>query len=360
MIKPRVTRAPLRVEWELTFQCNQKCLFCFNADQTPHDELDFRNIKTIIDKLEENCIFSIVLSGGEPFLHPDIDSIIKYLSQKKFRVTILTNGTLISESFIRFIADYKSRFSLQFSIEGMRDTHDTLVGRKGAFDTVMEKIDILKKYKIRNYPATTLTSLNYREIPALHNLFLKKHFKTWRVVTLVPFGAALTNNLGLSLSEYKWVYTHLAVLNKSFKINIEIRCPSGLPLTDNFFSRKDERVQWVGCCGSILYFQITPNGDVYPCCLLKDAQFLAGNLVHMPLEEIWQSPAMDFLRDNFNNLTGKCVLCRYNHVCRGGCKALSQKIHGDYTMPDPRCLYEPSTGLTLCEFFLGESKEVII
>lgn len=241
----------------------------------------------------------------------------------------------------------------------MKNTHDTIVGLKGAFDTVMKKIQILKKYGLHYYPTTTLTSLNYKEIPVLHDLFLKKNIKNWRVVTLIPFGAALKNNLNLSLSEYRWVYAHLTMLNKSSKMKIEIRCPSGLPLTDNFFNKEDERNQWVGCCGSIMYFQITPNGDIYPCCLLKDEQFLAGNLVYMPLKEIWQSPAMDFLRDNFYNLTGKCVSCKYNHVCRGGCKALSQKIFGDYRMPDPRCLYDPSTGLTLPEFFQENKKEVI-
>lgn len=103
MINPQINQAPMRVEWELTFQCNQKCLFCFNADQKSPKELNFEKIKIIIDKLEKNRVFSIVFSGGEPFLHPEIDSVIKYLSQKKFKVTILTNGTLISENLIRFI-----------------------------------------------------------------------------------------------------------------------------------------------------------------------------------------------------------------------------------------------------------------
>lgn len=360
MMNPRIPLAPLQVEWEITFRCNQKCLFCFNADHKFDGELDFENIKVIIDKLDKNHVFNIALTGGEPFMHPEIDTILEYLSHKKIRVTILSNGTLIPKNLIQFISSYKSRFALQLSIEGIKDTHDHIVGLKGAYDKVMETIKILKRYQPRYYPATTLTSLNYKEIPSIYDLFLKMNMKNWRIVTLVPSGAALVNDLNLSLDEYRWVYSQLLrKLNESSHMKLEIRCPSGLPLIDHFPKKEDERIQWVGCCGSILFFQIAPNGDVYPCSLLRKEQFLAGNLVQMPLNEIWNSPAMKFLRDNFYTVSGKCTDCHYTHVCRGGCKALSQEICGDFRAPDPRCLYEPSTGLTLPEFFQEKEKEVI-
>lgn len=360
MIKPRIPSAPLQVEWELTYRCNQKCLFCFNAHHNPDGELDLKDAKKIIDKLDKDHVFDLVLTGGEPFLHAEIDAILEYLSHKKIKVTILSNGTLIPENLIQLISFHKSRFALQLSIEGMKDTHDAITGLKGAYDKVMETIDVLKRYQPRYYPATTLTSLNYKEIPTMHDLLLKMGMKNWRIVTLVPYGAALTKNLNLSLADYRWVYSHLTEKsNKSPHMKLEIRCPSGLPLTDHFPKKEDERVQWVGCCGSILYFQIAPNGDVYPCSLLKKNQFLAGNLVQLPLKEIWNSPAMAFLRDNFYTISGKCTACQYVHVCRGGCKALSQELCGDFQAPDPRCLYEPSTGLTLPEFFQEKKKEVI-
>lgn len=194
----------------------------------------------------------------------------------------------------------------------------------------------------------------------MYDFFLGKGMKTWRILTLIPFGAALAHDLHLSLDEYRWVYSQLHKnLRKSPGMDMEIRCPSGLPLIEHFPQRGDERVQWIGCSGAISYLQITPTGDVYPCCLLRDEQFFAGNLVKESLNTIWNSPAMQFLRDNYYNITGKCLHCHYAHVCRGGCKALSQKICGDFRMPDPRCLYDPSTNFTLPEFFQEKPKEVI-
>lgn len=357
---PRIPSAPLRVEWELTCQCNQRCLFCFNAGHASERELNYDGARKIVDELDRNNVFDVVLSGGEPFLYSEMYSLLKYISQKKLRVNILSNGTIIEENLVQLISRHKTQFTIQISIEGLMNTHDAIVRLEGAFDRVMKKIDMLKEYEVHFLPVTTLTSMNYREIPHMYNFFLKKGIKTWRILTLIPFGAALTHNLNLSLAEYRWVYSQLhEKLKKSPGMDMEIRCPSGLPLIEHFPDRGDERAQWIGCSGGISYFQITPIGNVYPCCLLRGEQFFAGNLTEEPLEKIWNSPAMQFLRDNYYNITGKCTCCYYSHVCRGGCKALSHTICGDFRMPDPRCLYDPSANLTLPEFFQEESKEVI-
>lgn len=347
----RIPSAPIHVEWELTFQCNQKCLFCFN-DENTSEELDCDGAKRIVDELESNHVFNVVLSGGEPFLYSEIDFLLHYLSQKNLRVNILSNGTVIPRPIMQFISYHKTRFIIQLSIEGLHKTHDVIVGVKGAFNKLMEKIDMLKKFKIKFIPVTTLTSINYRIIPSMFDFFLENSMKTWRILTLIPFGAALNHNLNLSLAEYRWVYSRLHEKLSEFpEITMEIRCPSGLPLIEYFPSRGDDRAQWIGCSGGISYIQITPNGDVYPCCLLRDEEFFAGNLTKQSLGEIWNSPAMSFLRENYYNIMGKCTQCHYAHVCRGGCKALSHKMYDDFRMPDPRCLYDPESNLTLPEFY---------
>ncbi len=352
---PNIPSAPLNVEWELTFRCNQKCLFCFNAGQSPGNELHINGVRRIVDELERNNVFTVTLSGGEPFLYPDIELLVDYLSKKNLRINMLSNGTMIPENLIRVFSLHK-KFTVQLSVEGLMDTHDTIVGLKGSFDKVVETMNMMGEYKAHFLCVTTLMSMNYRELPRMYDYFSEKGVRSWRVITLIPYGNALVHDLSLSLPEYRWAYTRLCEkLEQSPGINVEIRCPTGLPFT-NLPLKEDERTQWVGCCGAVSYLQITPSGDVYPCCLLRGEKFLCGNLVETPLAEIWRAPAMQFLRDNYYNFTGKCTYCAYAHVCRGGCKVLSHAMYGDFRKPDPRCLYDPSTGLTLPEYFQEKRK----
>lgn len=137
---PRIPLAPIRVEWELTSKCNQHCMFCFNTEHISDQELSFAGVKKIVDELDKNHVFDVVLSGGEPFLYTEMYSLLEYLSQKKLRVNILSNGTVIPENLIQLISHHKSQFVIQLSIEGLQNTHDTIVRLKGAFERVMERI----------------------------------------------------------------------------------------------------------------------------------------------------------------------------------------------------------------------------
>lgn len=81
-------------EWELTLDCNYKCLYCTNGRndclKTP--------IKPVLDEnILENHIKNLpvwtFLFGGEPFLHPKIEFILKTMEKYNKDFVIQTNFT---------------------------------------------------------------------------------------------------------------------------------------------------------------------------------------------------------------------------------------------------------------------------
>ena len=90
---------PLRmVAWELTRNCNLDCLHCrARAGAGPFDnELSFDECTRIIDDIAAFSSPTIIFTGGEPLLRPDIYQIIEYASSKGLRTVIALNGTLVT------------------------------------------------------------------------------------------------------------------------------------------------------------------------------------------------------------------------------------------------------------------------
>jgi len=85
----------------LTRNCNLRCGFCY-AKCKGYDSfasIDFEHLKQIVDFCEAASVKYVVLSGGEPTLHPDLIRLVKYIKSRKCGLipTIATNGTTLDD-----------------------------------------------------------------------------------------------------------------------------------------------------------------------------------------------------------------------------------------------------------------------
>jgi len=97
-------RRPI-VVWNITRTCNLKCVHCYNdsgADKAC-DELSTAQAKAVIDNLAAFGVPSVLFSGGEPLMRPDLFELIEYTVGRGLRAVISTNGTLISADVARNI-----------------------------------------------------------------------------------------------------------------------------------------------------------------------------------------------------------------------------------------------------------------
>jgi hypothetical protein len=102
------------VEWELTMECNFKCEYCTNLDDSIIAEKDKGKLDIFIDKLQEmHPTTMIFLFGGEPLLHPHILHIIDRLLANQMEFIIQTN---FSKKSVHVLNKIKEDVDINISI----------------------------------------------------------------------------------------------------------------------------------------------------------------------------------------------------------------------------------------------------
>lgn len=138
-----------KVILELTTSCNLNCKHCFykNSDEFLSNcfiqkEEAFR----LIRKFKMNGIKKLVLTGGEPTIHPDFIEIVEYAKLNIPKVTLCTNG-VIGKSLMYKIIDMNFD-TYTVSIDSCESAnHDEFRGRCGAHAKVLLFTELLVKNK---------------------------------------------------------------------------------------------------------------------------------------------------------------------------------------------------------------------
>lgn len=132
---------------EITRNCNQKCFYCFNDSGPSHKkaELDLFEWMKILSKLQSFGCNSILVTGGEPFMHPDILEILKYCIGLGFETSILSNGYKIA-AFVEAHPVLFSKIRLaQISLDTMdAEVYNARRGYTGAFNDAIDAINALR------------------------------------------------------------------------------------------------------------------------------------------------------------------------------------------------------------------------
>ena len=84
--------------------CNHFCGFCSNPT-TPYVHT-FETMKVLVDDFVARGYFGVILTGGEPTLHPELPRICRYASDVGLHVRMITNGSrMADEGFAREMAE---------------------------------------------------------------------------------------------------------------------------------------------------------------------------------------------------------------------------------------------------------------
>jgi MoaA/NifB/PqqE/SkfB family radical SAM enzyme len=106
----------------------------------------------------------ISLTGGEPFLHPQIDTILDTIRQQKALFChILSNGTMIDSVEADHLKQIQA--NIQISIDGPENYHDDFRGMKGAFQRTSHGLNQLIKADVSFSVLTTITRINLPLLP---------------------------------------------------------------------------------------------------------------------------------------------------------------------------------------------------
>lgn len=84
-----------KINLHITQKCNYACKYCF-AHFDNNNDLTLAQWRHIIDNLKTSGIVDAInFAGGEPVLHKDFPAIVKYAYNQGFKLSIITNGSLM-------------------------------------------------------------------------------------------------------------------------------------------------------------------------------------------------------------------------------------------------------------------------
>ncbi|MEM2272507.1 MAG: radical SAM protein, partial [Archaeoglobaceae archaeon] len=186
--KPFVPGAPFQVVWDITYACNLRCKHCYATAGKPlDDELTTEEALETIDNLDRLGVTIIAFAGGEPLVRKDIFELTRYAHEKGIYVALATNGTMISDEMARKMKENGVSY-LQISLDGLRGTHDSFRGIRGAFDRTVEGIKNAVKHGFFVNVSMTVTKLNYEEVPAVVELCEKLGVNWFMHYNFIPTG----------------------------------------------------------------------------------------------------------------------------------------------------------------------------
>lgn len=152
-------------QWHITDSCDQRCEHCYIfSEGHPHlIEMSLDKAWQVIGQCTEMCrkmdrLPYFYITGGYPILHRNFWDILRLLKDRDIPFTILGNPFHLTDDVCRQMKAMGCQ-KYQLSIDGMRDTHDS-IRKPGSFDTTVEKIDVLRRNGIRVAVMTTVSGTN--------------------------------------------------------------------------------------------------------------------------------------------------------------------------------------------------------
>ncbi len=343
------------VIWNLLRRCNLTCNHCYttSTDINFPNELSTPQIYAVMDDLKAFKVPVLILSGGEPLLHPDIFDISRRAKNMGFYVALSSNGTKITAQNINEIADINYHY-IGVSLDGIKGTHDQFRRVQGSFDQALQGIELCLQKNIKVGLRFTLTQDNARDFPALLQLMDDYNIDKFYLSHLNYGGRGNKNRKAdahfsmtratmdlLFETSYNWL---MAGKEREFVTgNNDADAVYFLHWVARHFPDKTGHIkakleQWGGNASGINVANIDNLGNVHPDTFWSHYEL--GNVKERPFSEIWldtTDPIMAGLKQRPRPLEGRCGRCRYQAICNGNTRVRAEQTTGNVWAEDPGC-----------------------
>ena len=272
---PKHPALPVSISIEPTTACNLRCPQCpsgLRSFSRPTGMLELSTFEKIINELHEKLAYLILYFQGEPWLHPQFDTLVQTAHDKGIYTATSTNAHYLTmENAQKIIESGLDRIIISMDGTDQSTYEKYRVG--GNINKVLEGVENLmaarRKLKKAN-PFVILQFLVFR-----HN----EHQR--------PAMKKLAKKLGVDKLEFKTaqIYDYengseLMPVNE--KLSRYEQTGDGRYVIKSALPNKCWRM-WHSCV-------MTWDGDIVPCCFDKDAKYVMGNIHQQSFEEIWNGP----------------------------------------------------------------------
>ncbi|MBQ4557886.1 MAG: radical SAM protein [Clostridia bacterium] len=316
-------KMPITMNFELTYSCNAKCKFCSIKNNIQSNFVDITKIKDLIDIFDQNEIMRLNLFGGEPFIYPQIDEVVRYAKSKGMFISGVSNGIAIDETLCRKINGCVD--VLGISVHGIGTEHDEFMGCEGCFSKALNAIELLCSSDIPVGINITVTALNYNKIIEIVKFIKSKYNIQFvalnRFIVNKSLPAEVNKGLAVTVDMLESTLVDLKHLKETYP---DMNCEYAIHFP--FCVIKDKELRkyiGAGCGIGQNYCSVNYNGDMKMCSY---SDFILGNVFEEPMKQIWENHSMLKLYRNEDWLPAECRTCKEIY-CKGGCKMAAGKLY---------------------------------
>ena len=280
---------------EILQRCPNRCIYCSSHSnpQATHI-IPFEIIKNVIDDAKSLGCKTVCLSGGEPFLHPQILNIISYIAKQQLICYVYTSGIYMKDEVysslpneyieaIRGMVD-KVIFNVEADSSAL---YDQIMGTDvGGFDMMKKSINDCVSSGLVVETHVVPMQVNFKHLKSIFEMCYQLGVSKVSILRLVLQGRALENLSLVKLSgkDNREVTKLIKALNESYKGKVRI----GLP-----YSESNCRIY---CKAASDKINVRYDGNVYPCEVFKD-DLLNAKLGCEP-DNVWKDSFYDIYKSS--------------------------------------------------------------
>lgn len=280
---------------EILQRCPNRCIYCSSHSnpQATHI-ISFEIIKNIIDDAKSLGCKTVCLSGGEPFLHPQILDIISYIAKQQLICYVYTSGIYMKDEvysslpneYIEAIRGMVDK--VIFNVEADSSTlYDQIMGTDvGGFDMMKKSINDCVSSGLVVETHVVPMQVNFKHLKSIFEMCYQLGVSKVSILRLVLQGRALVNLSLVKLTgeDSREVTKLIKALKEAYKGKVRI----GLPYSDSNCR--------IYCKAASDKINVRYDGNVYPCEVFKD-DLLNAKLGCEP-DNVWKDSFYDIYKSS--------------------------------------------------------------
>ncbi|MCX5751253.1 MAG: radical SAM protein [Candidatus Saganbacteria bacterium] len=316
----------------LTYDCNLRCPYCYIRGRKvarEKQELPFDFWRAIIETLAEHDFRTILFNGGEPFYRQDFGALLEIAEKKCDSIIINTNGTIITNKFIRLIKKSPQKFRITVSLDGpTQELHDFTRGQ-GSFLKTLKMIGLLSEHKVAFNIATVVMKHN---LGSLKDILELAETRGAQELLFLDSMSSVSGSNKYCL-DYKSLSKALFTVLKLSAVQGKVSVGKGglvsfakKIINWNVLRTANKGEGFSGKCGvdynNLTGFRVDPYGRLMACPPSFKRTGFYYDLKVSPLKKLLQKqgkgefPSFTLLPDK---IPAVCEGCEYISVCFSGC-----------------------------------------
>ncbi|MGA8260248.1 MAG: radical SAM protein [Arenicellales bacterium] len=277
------------VTLELTYRCNLDCFYCYNDREKKGEPLSLDQYRTLLHDLARMQTLILMLTGGEPMIHPHFFEIGRLARDLGFVVRVRTNGHNLFTRACERLRDEVDPYVVEVSLHGATpEVHDRQTRVPGSFERLVANIAIATRTGLRLGVVTTPTAWNEHQVDEMYALCDGLGVPLRFQGPVGPRDNGDTEPLTIQPARQTWDrITELLTRRRALQAT-----GSAAPGTRTGVEAGIDNETPATCSVGVAGVDIDPYGNVQACMHLQES---AGNLHEQSIEDIWNNSPL-FLR----------------------------------------------------------------